>query len=210
MASIASLVQLPSRLWNTPSTRRSNRSLRSSASIVFVKLGGSGADAIAATATRSSAMARSNAAGKCSGLMRSNGGVPNGVSQVSKNGLSLMRILGGERRYPQYGERRGGCSHRGHGGNLSAAAWRDLPHRANDLRLCIATSVLYIALANAAVGLRPVDEREQGKRCDRRRVHGPLRVAHRQVGRQQGGCLYLCRRGRRRLEHRPRLRAAAA
>ena len=56
--------------------------------MVFSKVGGSGLPAIAAISASCSANARSNAGPKCSGLISPNGGTPNGVVQVLKNGLS--------------------------------------------------------------------------------------------------------------------------
>src|SRR5438132_8285935 len=91
MASSASLVLLASRLKNTRLTRSSRRPLRSRASIVLAKLGGAAAPVIAAISALCSPMPLSKAGGKCSGRMRSNGGRPNGVVQVSKNGLSVIR-----------------------------------------------------------------------------------------------------------------------
>src|SRR5437667_8536035 len=90
MASSASLVLLASRLKNTRLTRSSRRPLRSRASIVLAKLGIAAAPVITAISALCSPMPLSKAGGKCSGRMRSNGGRPNGVVQVSKNGLSVI------------------------------------------------------------------------------------------------------------------------
>src|SRR5882672_5439977 len=59
--------------------------------MVLAKLGGAVVPVIAAISALCSVMPRSNAGGKCSGRMRSNGGRPNDVVQASKNGLSVMR-----------------------------------------------------------------------------------------------------------------------
>src|SRR6516162_6726727 len=91
MASSASLVLLESRLKNTRLTRSSQRPLRSSASIVLVKVGAAAEPVMAVISALCSAIALSKAGGKCSGLMQSNGGKPNGVVQVSNNGLSVIR-----------------------------------------------------------------------------------------------------------------------
>src|SRR6266566_6616619 len=93
MASSAGLVALEVRLLNTRPTRRSNAPLRSRASIVLAKSAGSGELAIAAISAACSAMPRSKAGGKCSGLIRAKGGNSNGVSQASKNGLSVMAMI---------------------------------------------------------------------------------------------------------------------
>ena len=90
IASSAGLVSLASRLEKTRLTRSSSCPLRSRASTVSAKLGGHDAPATAAISASCSAMPRSKAGGKCPGRMRSKGGMPNGVSQVSKNGLSVM------------------------------------------------------------------------------------------------------------------------
>src|SRR3984893_11012455 len=92
MRSSAAVVALEVRLWNTRPTRRSSPPLRSRASIVLAKSAGSGEPAIAAISAACSAMPRSKAGGKCSGPIRSKGGNPNGVSQASKNGLSVIRL----------------------------------------------------------------------------------------------------------------------
>src|SRR5215470_15287662 len=91
MASNASLVLLESRLKKTRLTRSSKRPLRSRASIVLAKSGGSAQPAIVAISASCAAIPSSKAGGKCSGRMRSNGGRPNGVVQSSKNGFSLIR-----------------------------------------------------------------------------------------------------------------------
>ena len=86
---MASLVQAPVRLKNTPATRSRPRPARSSASIVLAKLGGAGSAAMASISAASAASVASKAGGKCSGETVSNGGAPNGVFQVARRGLSI-------------------------------------------------------------------------------------------------------------------------
>ena len=62
----------------------------SRASTVSAKLGGHDAPATAAISASCSPCRGQSAGGKCPGRMRSKGRMPNGVSQVSKNGLSVM------------------------------------------------------------------------------------------------------------------------
>src|SRR5271166_2119687 len=97
MASSASLVLLESRLKKTRLTRSSKRPLRSNASMVLAKPGGSAEPVIAAISASCSPIPASKAGAKCSGLMRSNGGTPNGVVQVSKNGFSAIRLSAQEK-----------------------------------------------------------------------------------------------------------------
>src|SRR5256885_2991898 len=91
---MALFVLLESRLKNTRLTRSSKRPLRSNASIVSAKLGGAAELVIAAISAICSCMPRSKAGGKCSGRMRSNGGMPNGVAQPSKNGFPIIQLSG--------------------------------------------------------------------------------------------------------------------
>jgi hypothetical protein len=79
-------------LKNTRLTRSSKRPLRSNASIVPAKLGTAAELAIAAISAICSFIPQSNAGGKCSGRIRSKGGMPNGVVQLSKNGLSVIPL----------------------------------------------------------------------------------------------------------------------
>ena len=60
--------------------------------IVSPKLGGHGAAVILEISVSCSVIAQSKAGGKCSGRIRSNGGIPKGVSQDSKNGFSLISL----------------------------------------------------------------------------------------------------------------------
>src|SRR5690348_11900196 len=91
---MASFVLLASRLKNTRLTRSSKRPLRSNPSIVSAKLGGAAELVIASISAICSCMPRSKAGGKCSGRMRSNGGMPNGVVQLSKNGFPVIQLSG--------------------------------------------------------------------------------------------------------------------
>src|SRR5918997_542162 len=61
--------------------------------MVLAKLGASSAPAKASTSARCAAMPRSKAGGKCSGRMRSKGGTPKGVVQVSKKGFTAILVL---------------------------------------------------------------------------------------------------------------------
>ena len=83
------MVLLEFRFQNTPPTRFRNRPLRSIASMVLAKVGASGLPVIASISAMFSAMPWSKAGGKCSARMRSKGGRPKGVVQVSKNGLLI-------------------------------------------------------------------------------------------------------------------------
>ena len=76
------------RLPNTFHARVSSAPDRSSATIVFSKVAGSGAATIAATSARCSAMPASSASRQCSGLMSPNGGRPNGSGDGRRRGLS--------------------------------------------------------------------------------------------------------------------------
>jgi len=87
---MASLAWLPAKLKNTDRTRSSSRPLRSSVSTVLAKLGTAGSPAMAATSSSCSAMAWPRAGGKCSGRMRSKGGTPKGVVQLSSRGFSRV------------------------------------------------------------------------------------------------------------------------
>src|SRR5882757_3911551 len=58
--------------------------------MVLAKSGAASDPAISAISARCAAMPRSKAGGKCWEPMRSKGGRPNGVVQVSKNGFSVI------------------------------------------------------------------------------------------------------------------------
>ena len=79
----------PARPKNTADTRSRVRPARWKASTVLAKVGSAGSPAMAAISARCSAVARSKAGRKWSGVTRSNGGSPNGVAQSSSSGLEV-------------------------------------------------------------------------------------------------------------------------
>ena len=76
----------------TAATRFSARPLRSSAATVLSKLGSAGSPAIASISRRCSASAASKAGRKCPTAIRSQGGLPNGVSQSASSGLAEVCV----------------------------------------------------------------------------------------------------------------------
>ena len=89
MACSCSLVFADCRFENTGLTFASSSPAFSSASIVFANVGGCGLFAIASISLRCCAMPSLIAGRKCSGLISSNGGTPNGVVHSLSSGLDL-------------------------------------------------------------------------------------------------------------------------
>lgn len=89
-ASSASLVSAPVRLKKTPQTLSKSADERSSASMVFAKVGASGLSTIDAIPARSAARAASKAGSKSSMEISANGGSPKGVVQVSRRGFMVL------------------------------------------------------------------------------------------------------------------------
>ncbi len=83
----ASFVSAPVSVKKTSLTFARARPPFSSASTVFANVGAAGFEAMASTSFFRAAIPASNAGLKCSGLIRSNGGIPKGVVHSSKNGL---------------------------------------------------------------------------------------------------------------------------